>query len=306
MERYLTLSTAEKTKRRRNGRANFTYTRYADDFVVLCNGTKAQAEAMREELYTFLKTHLRLELSTEKTKITHANDGFTFLGFWLQRSRGGNGTMTTKMVIPAEAMKKIKTTLDHILAHPSHQDSVNAKIWALNSRLGGWCRYYQYTSKAATQFSELEHDLFWKMAHWLGRKFKMHRPAVMRRFHTTGRFATPEASLIKPTELKSLQYRDRFSKPNPYLTCGKKLSREALLEETYWTGYEPRPGMADLRPQILERDQYTCQHCGAAVTTTTGEVDHIKPVRRFKRPIDANVPENLWTLCRPCHAAKTQ
>jgi ferredoxin len=214
--------------------------------------------------------------------------------------------MTTKMVIPAEAVQKIKTTLDHILAHPSHQDSVNAKIWAINSRLGGWCRYYQYTSKAATQFSELEHDLFWKMAHWLGRKFKMHRPAVMRRFHTTGRFATPEASLIKPTELKSLQYRDRFFKPNPYLMRGKKLSRETLLEETYWTGYEHRPGMADLRPRILARDQYTCQHCGAAVTTTTGEVGHIKPVRRFKRPIDANVPENLWTLCRPCHAAKTQ
>ena len=36
--------------------------------------------------------------------------------------------MTTKMVIPAEAMKKIKTTLDHILAHRSHQDSVNAKM----------------------------------------------------------------------------------------------------------------------------------------------------------------------------------
>jgi 5-methylcytosine-specific restriction endonuclease McrA len=56
---------------------------------------------------------------------------------------------------------------------------------------------------------------------------------------------------------------------------------------------------------MLERDQYTCQHCGLAMTTTTGEVDHIKPVRRFKRPIDANVLENLWTLCRPCHAAKT-
>ena len=113
---------------------------------------------------------------------------------------------------------------------------------------------------------------------------------VMRRFHKTGRFATSEASLIKPTELKSLQYRDRFFKPDPYLTLGKKRSREALLEETYWTGYGYRPGMADLRPQVLARDQSTCQRCGTAVTTTTGEVDHIKPVRRFKRPIDANVP----------------
>jgi hypothetical protein len=298
MARYLSLSTSEKTKRRRSGLANFTSTRYADDFAVLCNGTKVQAEAMREELYTFLKT--RLELSKEKTKITHV-----FLGFWLQRSRGGKGTMSTKMVIPAEAMKQIKTTLDHILAHPSHQDSGNAKMQAINRRLGGWCRYYQYTGKAATQFSELEHVLFWKMAHGLGRKFNMRMSEVMRRFHKTGSFATTEDYLIKPTEYKSLQYRERFFKPNPYLTLEKELSREALLDETYWTGDEQRPGMADLRPQILERDRYTCQHCGTAVTTTTGEVDHIKPVRRFKRPIDANVPETLWTLCLPCHAAKT-
>jgi RNA-directed DNA polymerase len=59
MERYLSLSTAAKTKRRRSGLANFTYTRYADDFVVLCNGTKVQVEAMREELDTFLNTRLR-------------------------------------------------------------------------------------------------------------------------------------------------------------------------------------------------------------------------------------------------------
>ena len=60
---------------------NFTFARYADDFVVLCNGSRTQAEQMREELYEFLKTQLHLELSKEKTQITHLNDGFKFLGF---------------------------------------------------------------------------------------------------------------------------------------------------------------------------------------------------------------------------------
>src|SRR5262245_49989363 len=76
MERYTVLSQAEKTKRRQHKQANCVYVRYADDFVVLYNGTKSQAEALREELYLFLKSTLRLELSKEKTKITYLNDGF--------------------------------------------------------------------------------------------------------------------------------------------------------------------------------------------------------------------------------------
>jgi 5-methylcytosine-specific restriction endonuclease McrA len=64
--------------------------------------------------------------------------------------------------------------------------------------------------------------------------------------------------------------------------------------------------MADLRPLIIERDEYKCQVCGKAVTPNTCQVDHIRPVRRFKRPIEANVEWNLWTLCLDCHEAKTK
>src|SRR5919108_465685 len=178
MERYTSLPRREKTKRRQQKEANFVYVRYADDFVVLCNGRKAQAEALREELYQFLKTTLRLELSKEKTKITHLNDGFKFLGFWISRDKGHDG-MKTKVIIPKEAMDKINLKIDLALAPSSHQDSVASKIMALNRLIGGWCRYYQYTSKASSQFTKLEHMLFWRMAHWLGRKFKIKKPIVM-------------------------------------------------------------------------------------------------------------------------------
>ena len=81
MERYTELPELERQRRKRQKLANFLYVRYADDFVVLCDGTKEQAEAMRQELYKFLKSELMLELSLEKTKVTHASDGFEFLGF---------------------------------------------------------------------------------------------------------------------------------------------------------------------------------------------------------------------------------
>jgi hypothetical protein len=39
----------------------------------LCDGTKAQAQAMRQELYEFLMSRLKLNLSLEKTKVTPLN-----------------------------------------------------------------------------------------------------------------------------------------------------------------------------------------------------------------------------------------
>src|SRR5215467_3683549 len=47
---YLSLSEWERQKRRRQRKANYLYVRYADDFVVLCNGTKAEALAIKKEL----------------------------------------------------------------------------------------------------------------------------------------------------------------------------------------------------------------------------------------------------------------
>jgi hypothetical protein len=45
-ENYLNLSHTERKRRRRNGLSNFLYTRYADDWIVLCDGTKEQATHM--------------------------------------------------------------------------------------------------------------------------------------------------------------------------------------------------------------------------------------------------------------------
>ena len=55
--------------------------------------------------------------------------------------------------------------------------------------------------------------------------------------------------------------------------------------------------------QTRKRDEYTCQGCGIKQTeiSYTLEVHHIKPVRLFDNANDANLLDNLITLCRPCH-----
>jgi RNA-directed DNA polymerase len=304
MERYTALSVTEKTVRRKQRLANFVYVRYADDFVVLCNGTREQAEAMRQELHTFLASSLRLTLSLEKTKVTHLDDGFDFLGFHLRRSMGSTG-MGVKTTIAEKAWSRHLDFLRVATTPTTHDDSVVCKILAMNRAITGWCRYFQYTSKAGTQFSAMEHAAFWMLAHWLAGKYKLSMTQTLQRFGQGPSLGTAELRLIRHSSFPARSYARRFFKPNPY-TTQEVIKREELPESTPWTGYEDRPGMADLRPLVLRRDGDRCCLCGTPVTATTCQVDHVRPVHHFKRPVDANNLDNLWTLCIACHREKTE
>jgi RNA-directed DNA polymerase len=198
MEKYLSLSEKEKTRRRKAGLANYAYARYADDFVILCNGTRTEAERMREEARNFLASELRLSLSMEKTRITHLDDGFDFLGFAVRRSMGHNG-MKTKVLISKKGMEKHLEVLQVATSPSTREDSITLKIKALNRIIAGWCRYYQYTSKAFIQFSELENKTFWLMARWLGRKFQLTMPCVMAQFRKASGLGEGEITLTRHT-----------------------------------------------------------------------------------------------------------
>ena len=58
--------------------------RYADDFVCFCD-TKEEAIEAKEKIKRLLLDEIGVELSDEKTRITHVNDGFKFLGFHIQK-----------------------------------------------------------------------------------------------------------------------------------------------------------------------------------------------------------------------------
>jgi RNA-directed DNA polymerase len=312
MERYTALTEGQKrARRRRQGLANFVYARYADDFVILCNGTKEQALEMRKEVHDYLRGVLHLELSMEKTKVTHLNDGFDFLGFHLQRSLGHKG-LVTKITIPDKALERHRATIRAATALGTHADSIRVKLLALNRIIGGWCRYYRYTTKACRQFNRMERETFWLVAHWLARKHRLGMPETLARFYAACVKGGPKTlgvdkvRLARHTSFKARRYHVSPFKPNPYTAQGLLIGREELPDGNPWLGNEERPGMADLRAVVLERDKFKCCLCKEAVTYSTAQVDHVRPAGSFKRPVDANRPDNLWTLCVPCHKRKTE
>jgi group II intron reverse transcriptase/maturase len=66
------------------------YARYADDTLFGFTGPKAEAEEIKQRLTTFLRDELHLELSAEKTLITHARTGAAkFLGYEITTQHSG-------------------------------------------------------------------------------------------------------------------------------------------------------------------------------------------------------------------------
>ena len=57
------------------------YIRYADDFLIGVNGSKEDAESIKRQLAEFICQNLKMELSDEKTLITHSNTPARFLGY---------------------------------------------------------------------------------------------------------------------------------------------------------------------------------------------------------------------------------
>ena len=79
------------------------------------------------------------------------------------------------------------------------------------------------------------------------------------------------------------------------ITCGRKIPRGQSHCKAHKRGGSTRQWRA-LRQQILARDRYTCQLCGAAAE----HVDHKRPV------IDggSDQPGNLQAICAECNLRK--
>jgi group II intron reverse transcriptase/maturase len=90
--------------------ARLRYVRYADDFLLGFSGPKQEAEEIKAEISTWLRDNLKLELSAEKTLITHAaTEAARFLGYevstsWSESRKGVNGKIRLRM--PKTALKR--------------------------------------------------------------------------------------------------------------------------------------------------------------------------------------------------------
>jgi RNA-directed DNA polymerase len=166
------------------------YSRFADDFVLVVKGNKTHATNIREECNEFLREKLKLTLNLDKTKITHVDDGFTFLGHRIIRKIGPKGNMRPVTNIPKEKYSKFAHSITSLLSGNYSTNKIDM-IKQLNYKIIGWSNFYQFTDYTAMVYSKLDRIIFWKFAHWLGVKYKSSLKSQMKNsIHKVGNAKT--------------------------------------------------------------------------------------------------------------------
>lgn len=135
--------------------------RYADDFIIT-GRTKETLEDIKPMLVEFLSER-GLELSKEKTLITHIDDGFDFLGFNIRKFKG--------VLLTQPSKKSVKKFLDSIRYVIDSNKSCKQEtlIRLLNPKITGWANYYRCGASSRT-FQRVDNQIFQKLWQWARRR----------------------------------------------------------------------------------------------------------------------------------------
>jgi RNA-directed DNA polymerase len=208
----------ERRRRRRRGLPNCRLVRYADDWCLLVHGTKADAEALRDETAAVLST-MGLHLSPEKTLITHIEQGLDFLGWRIQRHRKPGTTRHYVYTYPAKkALRAIMAKVKTLCRQVGTNQPLDALLARLNLAVRGWCAYFRPGVSYAT-FSYLSHYLWHTVWGWVQRKHpKTGRRKIYRHYRGRGSWwASENRGLFNPAKVGTTRYRYRGTAiPTPW------------------------------------------------------------------------------------------
>lgn len=287
------------------GKPNLRFVRYADDWCVfLTRASKRYATMVREQIREFLDRECGLKLSETKTHITHVRDGFDFLGFHLELSRGQANKPVPKIRVKTEAITNVIQRLDEAVRQQPSQESIALRMERASAIIRGWSNYFCIAHNFARIARKLDNDAFWITVKAICRKEDKSTAQCLRKYYWQGRLRVHEAcQLAKFQDTRmSLDYRG----PEPYTPGTGVYEKDAEMEYRVYIPDTRRQGTIDFKWQALIRDGFRCQCCGREVTAKTSNADHIQPVNRFANVAQAHQLANIQTLCLVCHRAKSK
>jgi RNA-directed DNA polymerase len=139
-------------------KAKIHLVRYADDFIITGSSKELLEERVKPAVEAFLRER-GLELSPEKTILTHIDDGFDFLGQHVRRYHG------VLLITPSK--KSVKAFLAKVRKLIRANPTVTAGhlIHILSPAIRGWVRYHQ-TSHCKDTFGSVDHHIFRALWRW--------------------------------------------------------------------------------------------------------------------------------------------
>lgn len=316
------LNPSQRNKRREAGLGNYKMIRYADDFVILSNGSIAEVEATKREVSDFLRNELQLELSEEKTKITHLNDGFDFLGFHIQRVKP-EGRWVVYVRPSAKSQERIKAKVKELTSRNWIWMSEYVRLSTLNTIVKGWANYYRHTT-LVKDINDITRYVWHRYLIWLTQKYpecgkrqlySAKNRSIYNRKRWVAELREGDKTLFTwqwyatPRELRRTRYlqKGKHGFPHPYLEesassdypAGEKGPDERNYQTTVGVrsrqaGRDEPPTIADRKLRAKLRDDFRCVRCG---------VRSLLHVHHSKGTASHQVAD-LETLCQSCHHAE--
>lgn len=291
------------------------YVRYADDFLLGFAGPKAEAEAIKRQLAEWLGDNLKLDLSAEKTLITHAStEKARFLGYDIdvafandkldRRKRrtvtGGIGLRVPAAVVEAKCRRYYRK--GRVMHRPDLLlESDYTIIATYQQEYRGIVQYYLPAHNVGW-FNRLHWVMRWSLLKTLAAKYKSSTAKMLKRF----RAVTTDTRTGRAVPCLEVRVERPDKRPLIARFGGISLARQpyAVISDQPKVGWS---GRNELIQKLLADE---CQLCGSHDDV---EVHHIRKLADLNRPgrrakprwvqVMAARRRKTLVVCRSCHEA---
>jgi group II intron reverse transcriptase/maturase len=222
-----------------DGYKRLKYVRYADDFIIGVIGSKKDSQEIKENIKNFLETKLNLELSDEKTLITHTERAAKFLGYEILvnksnlAKRDASGRLIrsyNKRVLLRISMETIKKKLLdfgvlEIKCHNGkeqwkpreHSKSINNDdleiLQKYNYTIRGFHNYYAIANNSSL-LNSYKYIMEYSMYKTFAGKYKSHVSKIVRKYKKNKLF-TVQYEDSKGRMKQQTFYNESFSRRKP-------------------------------------------------------------------------------------------
>jgi group II intron reverse transcriptase/maturase len=297
------------------GYRRIKYVRYADDFLIGIVGSQVECEQIKANITQFMSEKLKLELSSEKTLITHAQDSAKFLGYEIS-VRNSNATKRDKngflkrmfnrkvvLLLPRDVVKKKLTDYNamKLIQVNGKEDwkpmarryMVNRKpediLAQCNTEIRGFYNYYSMANNISTLGKRFGYIMEYSMYRTLAQKLNISVSKIIKKFSNGKDF------IISYTDAKGR------SKCRVFYNEGfkKKVSKDdAKCDNIPNTNFLPFPCLIER----LKAEQ--CEVCGALGKTVMHQVRTVKSLTgkyEWER-IMLEMHRKTLAVCPECNA----
>ena len=290
------------------------YVRYADDFLIGVIGSKQDAKQIKEDIKMFLAEKLALELSDEKTLVTHTEKPAKFLGYDITVRKSNDQRRDKRGALRRTYGKRIclnvntevvrKKLFDYGVLEMTVRNG--KEIWkpkcrsrlifnddleildSYNREIIGFYNYYSIANNCAHALNNFNYIMEYSMYKTFAGKYKSCTRKINKKYRTNGKFIVKHMTKAGVKERNFYNGGFKRKKPTYKSECD-------IIPRTIYTA-----GRTSLIERLKARE---CELCGATDDLVMHHVRKLKNLQgkeSWKQHMIARKRKTI-AVCRSCH-----